>query len=384
MPGADVAVIGAGVFGSWTAWHLGRAGAKVTLVEAWGPGHSRSSSGDESRIIRMSYGADEIYTRMSMRSMIAWNELCERTGESLFRKTGALRIGLENDPYSDASRVSMTNAGVAFEVLSPGELQRRFPQFHLSNHNAIGIFEPDSGALMARRAVAAVFRDAAQSGVQHDRAQVDAPAGNGRVKSLRTTSGAEVHADQFVFACGSWLPKLFPDVLGTRIFPTRQEVFYFAPPSGSLEFAPGPFPIWLDITDPRCPYGFPDLEARGVKIAFDLHGEPFDPDSVDRFVSMERVHEMREFLGERFPALRNAALNESRVCQYENTSNGDFLIDRHPHFDNVWICGGGSGHGFKHGPAVGEYAGAMVLGRGTPEPRFSLASKTQVHARAVY
>ena len=125
MAGADVAVIGAGVFGSWTAWHLGRSGAKVTLVEAWGPGHSRSSSGDESRIIRMSYGADEIYTRMSMRSMIAWNQLCERTGEPLFRKTGTLRIGLENDPYSDASRVSMTNAGVTFEVLSPGELQRR-------------------------------------------------------------------------------------------------------------------------------------------------------------------------------------------------------------------------------------------------------------------
>ena len=115
--GADVAVIGAGVFGSWTAWHLSRAGAKVVLVEAWGPGHSRSSSGDESRIIRMSYGADEIYTRMSMRSMIAWNELCERSGEPLFRQTGALRIGLENDPYSDASRVSMATLR---ESISPG------------------------------------------------------------------------------------------------------------------------------------------------------------------------------------------------------------------------------------------------------------------------
>jgi sarcosine oxidase len=377
MAGADVAVIGAGVFGSWTAWHLGRSGAKVTLVEAWGPGHSRSSSGDESRIIRMSYGADEIYTRMSMRSMIAWNQLCERTGEPLFRKTGTLRIGLENDPYSDASRVSMTNAGVTFEVLSPGELQRRLPQFRLSNPNAIGIFEPDSGALMARRAVASVCADRGDR-VEYKTVKIGSPSGGGRFKL------PNVEAAQYVFACGAWLPKLFPDVLAKRIFPTRQEVFYFAPPPGDAQFMSGNLPIWLDITDPRCPYGFPDLESRGVKIAFDLHGEPFDPDSVDRFVSAERVHEMREFLGERFPALRNAPLNESRVCQYENTSNGDFLIDRHPHFDNVWICGGGSGHGFKHGPAVGEYTSAIVLGSGTPEPRFSLASKAEAPARSVY
>ena len=140
-------------------------------------------------------------------------------------------------------------------------------------------------------------------------------------------------------------------------------------------------PMWLDITDPRCPYGFGDIESRGVKVAFDLHGEPFDPDSVDRFVSAERVHEMRQFLGDRFPALRNTPLNETRVCQYENTSNGDFLIDRHPHFENVWICGGGSGHGFKHGPAVGEYTSAMVLGTGTAEPRFSFGSKIEVRAQ---
>jgi glycine/D-amino acid oxidase-like deaminating enzyme len=82
--------------------------------------------------------------------------------------------------------------------------------------------------------------------------------------------------------------------------------------------------------------------------------------------------------------LKEAPLLETRVCQYENTSNGDFLIDRHPAFDNVWLVGGGSGHGFKHGPALGEYVAARVVEGGPVEPRFTLATKGTVQQRAVF
>ncbi len=175
-------------------------------------------------------------------------------------------------------------------------------------------------------------------------------------------------------------------LLGSRIFVTRQEVLFLGTPAGDTRFAPPACPVWIDFSDDRGMYGFPDLDTRGFKVAFDRHGPPFDPDSNDRFVRPEKVAEARRYVAERFPALADAPVVDSRVCQYENTSNGDFLIDRHPTFQNVWLVGGGSGHGFKHGPAVGEYVAARVTGAATPavEPRFSLASKKTEQNRAVY
>jgi sarcosine oxidase len=405
MPAYDVAVIGAGVFGSWTAWRLRCEGRRVLLVDAWGPGHSRSSSGGESRIIRMGYGADAIYTRMAHRSLRLWKELFSDVGQgTLFHPTGVLWIGREDDPYTCATRETLREAGVPVEILSSSELAGRYQQMTLSQEtersnqtrrgDVFGILEPESGALLARRAVAAVVEEAIKHGVEYARESVlslsgssvsgSSPSSNGRLTSLRTASGEAIHAEQFVFACGPWLPKLFPELLGKRIHPTRQEALFFAPPAGDSRFAPPQLPIWLDFTDPRGPYVFPDLEGRGVKLAFDRHGPAFDPDSGDRNVSRESVAQARQFLAERFPALRDAPLTESRVCQYENTSNGDFLIDRHPDFENAWLVGGGSGHGFKHGPAVGEYVTARMIHGAPEEPRFSLASKGETRSRTVY
>jgi sarcosine oxidase len=369
----DICVIGAGAFGSWTAWHLRRAGASVLLVDAWGPGHSRSSSGGESRIVRMGYGADKIYTRMALGSLALWQDLFLRTGRQLFHRTGVLWMARQDDPSSTATRQTLERAGVPMEILSGAELALRYPQMTPAGDRAYGIFEPGSGALMARRAVALVVEDAVRNGVTY------------AVESVEPAALLhERRAATLVFACGPWLPKLFPDVLGKRIRPTRQEVFFFAPPAGDGRFAPPHLPVWIDFTDPRGPYGFPDLEGRGFKLAFDRHGDDFDPDSGDRRLSAEGLAEARRFLSERFPALAAAPLTESRVCQYENTSTGDFLIDRHPELENVWLVGGGSGHGFKHGPAVGEYLCARILRQGPEEPRFSLAAKAEARQRTVY
>jgi monomeric sarcosine oxidase len=377
------AVVGAGAFGSWIALHLARAGQSVVLLEAHGAGHSRASSGGESRVIRMGYGADEIYTRWSMRSLVLWKELFERTGRRLFHRAGVLWMAQQDHPKAISTRQTLEKCGVPFEVLDEGELRRRYPQMRFGAE-VWGILEPDSGALMARRAVQLTAEEAARAGAAYVPQAVAGPRGSGRLDSLATSDGTTVRAETFIFASGPWLPKIFPDLLGKRIFPTRQAVLFFGAPSGDSRFASPALPVWIDFTDKRVPYGIPDLENRGFKIALDRHGPPFDADTGERLVTREEVAEVRRYLASRFPDLRNAPLVESRVCQYENTSSGDFLIDRHPDFENVWLAGGGSGHGFKHGPAVGEHVAALIAGTAQVEPRFSLATKEQAQKRKIF
>jgi glycine/D-amino acid oxidase-like deaminating enzyme len=171
-------------------------------------------------------------------------------------------------------------------------------------------------------------------------------------------------------------------VLQDCIHPTRQEVFFFGTPTGDQRFTAPALPIWIDFKDEA--YGFPDLEGRGIKVAIDRHGAPFDPDAGNRLASEAGLLAVRQYLARRLPEMKDAPVTETRVCQYENTANGDFLIDRHPGFENVWLVGGGSGHGFKHGPVVAEYVTARIEGRGVIEPRFALATKTATPSRAVF
>lgn len=379
----DVAVVGAGVFGAWTALELSRRGKSVVLLEAYGPGHSRASSGDESRIIRMGYGGDEIYTRWSQRSLVKWKELFAPTGnKELFKNTGVLWMAAANDPTLRATREVLTRCGVPFESFDREALAGKCRQINLQNVGE-GVYEPDSGVLMARRAVAATVAEAVRLGAEFRLAAIAVPAGSGKLDAIYcVNSGEPVFANAFVFACGSWLKKLFPSVLGQRIFVTRQPVFYVCVPPGDDRFSGANLPTWL-IQNDEC-YGMPDLESRGLKVALDRHGEPVDPDTQSRLVTEAEIAEVRTYVAKRFPALKDAPIAETRVCQYENTSSGDFLIDRHPEMSNVWFVGGGSGHGFKHGPAVGEYAAGQLLDEGQPEPRFSLESKLTIQNRAVF
>lgn len=398
----DVAVIGAGVFGSWIAYCLRKTGASVILLDACGPAHARASSGGESRIIRMGYGPDDIYTRWSLRALRLWQELfAEAARPELFQRTGVLWIADEStrESYARDTITTLTDLRVPFEKLSNADLRHRYPQIAIDD-TSYGILEPASGVLIARRAVQCVVDQAQKIGVTYRLAAAQSPkpssALRGELHELATTNAGEnISAAKFIFACGPWLPKLFSDLLANRIFNSRQEIFFFGVPFGDTRFQPPALPTWLILRDEF--YGMPDLESRGFKVANDRHGPAVDPDTQCRLASPEALAAAREFLARRFPALQDSPVVETRVCQYENTSNGDFLIDQHPDFENVWLVGGGSGHGFKHGPSVGEYVTMRILQAGATSPsssltpaadqlerRFSLATKESVQHRAVF
>ena len=381
---AHIAVIGAGVFGTWTAHHLLAAGHRVTLADAWGPAHARASSGGESRMTRAAYGKDLIYSRMAFDSLAQWKALSSLSGLPIFAPCGVLFFFPHEEAYLTDSLAAHANLGIPSQALGKAEMAKRFPMIDFDGISA-AIYEPGFGALMARRAVQTLVMRFVKDGGQYVNGFVQPPATRTtKLTEITLASGERIAADRFVFAAGPWLPKLFPEIIGDRIQPTRQEVFFFAPPAGDPLFQPGRMPGWADFNGGDVYYGFPDLEARGVKFAHDAHGVDVDPDTQSRRPTDAALAEVIAYRDRRFPRLRGAPLTESRVCQYENSSNGDFLIDRHPAMSNVVIVGGGSGHGFKHGPEVGRLAATLALSGGVQkEPRFSLATKATTHRREV-
>ena len=380
---SDVVVIGAGVFGVWTAYHLANAGASVTLVDAYGPGNSRSSSGDESRILRCGYGLAEIYSRFATRSRELWCELDARHGSALplWHSCGVLWLAPAGDQYATDTLSTLRRGQYQIEVLDRSAVESRYP--HLRSDGAeLLIFEPQGGVIMARRAVQVLAAGLSKRGVTLRSGRALKPSTPRRVSSVHLADGTELAGERFVFACGAWLPAVFPDSLGARITPTRQVVMYFGTPGGADWFGAAGTPALIDFA--AGVYAVPSLENRGVKVGIDTHGPRFDPDNDGRIIDPESISRARAWLARRVPALADAPIVESRVCQYENTASGDFLIDRHPDHDNVWVVGGGSGHGFKHGPEVGRYAAARLTGSIAAEPRFSLASKSETHQREVH
>lgn len=374
-------MIGAGVIGSWIAHTLIKLGNTVALLDAYGAGNSRASSGGESRVIRMGYGDNDLYTRWSQRSMNLWKAFFKSRGLELFHQTGVLWLAWPGETYTLNTRATLERLRVSFERLGKRDLEARFPQIAL-RRISWGLLEPNSGVLSARRAVQALVDDFSRNGGDYIQEAVLRPTVENRIDRVVTSGGRQIKADVFVFACGPWLPRVFPELLKGVIRPTRQEVFFFGPAPGDQSFAPPRMPVWIELGAGM--YGVPDVEGRGFKLAPDKHGPPFDPDSGSRLVTARSVANARRYIAGRFPALKASPLLETRVCQYENTWNGEFLIDRHPRFQNVWLVGGGSGHAFKHGPVLGEYVSAKIVKGGEADSVFRLAAKQRVKRRMIY
>ncbi|MFZ9898215.1 MAG: FAD-dependent oxidoreductase [Gemmatimonadaceae bacterium] len=361
----DVVVIGGGAFGVWTALALREMGHQVTLLDAYGPGSSRATSGDETRQIRVGYGDREGYARMAHRAMDAWTAREAEFGVPLLVRTGRLEIAPTWTPALRATQAMLARFGVATEAFTVDELRRRYPQMGFDGIG-VGLLEPGAGVVRAKQAILTAAATFARKGgtVVVQRAEPGRAEG-GRLVDVTLADGSRLAAQQFVFACGPWLPKVFPDLLGRRIRVPKRDVLYFGVPAGDTRFAPPALPNFSESAY----YGFPSIDGRGVKVCPTNGPDTWDPDTDERIVDPMQVRRARLYLTKRFPALAAQPITETRVCQLENTEDEHFLIDRHPAYANVLIAGGGSGHAFKHGPVLGEYVARRTVGEPT-DPTF--------------
>jgi glycine/D-amino acid oxidase-like deaminating enzyme len=351
-------VVGTGVFGASLSHRLVTDGWQVTMVDQAPPGHERATSAGHTRVIRYGHGAEPWYTRLAWRARDLWRELEAEAGTALLVECGALWLAGERDTWTAASERTMTAEGIPVERLDPEEAAKLYPSFR-ADGLAFGLLEPAAGVLYARKAVQLLVERARAMGAAWVQG-LAVPDGAG----VRV-GGETLRADRVVWACGPWLPKVFPGVVDLLV--SRREYRY-------LDAGPAwrHVPVWVDFDD--CFYGLPDL-GWGVKAAPDDAGPEYDPDSGSRELDPAGEPVLRRRLAGRFPALAEAPMIGGRVCQYELTADNEFIIAPHPEHDGVWLLGGGSGHGFKHGPALAEYVETLLDGRAAPDPRFGLGHR---------
>ena len=358
MPSAIV--VGAGVFGAALADRLAADGWEVTLLDRDEPGHARAESGGESRLIRYSHGADAWYTRSAWRARELWREL----GSDLLVESGLVWFARREDGWEADSERVLREVGVPVERLAPESAAELFPSVR-TDDLAFVLHEPAAGILRAREATRALVRRATARGATLERADAR-PAG----AALRLGDGRRLEADRVVWACGAWLARLFPELVALRV--TQQDLFFFdAPP----EWSTPPLPGFVDYDGAA--YGLGALDGNGVKVAPDVDGPAFDPDQWPRSAQPENELRAREYLEWRFPALAGAPITSHAACQYSLTGDTHFLAAPHPeHAGTVWLYGGGSGHGFKHGPELAERMAAWLSEDEGPEPRFGLGPRS--------
>lgn len=355
--GSRVAVVGAGVFGGWAALYLLKKGYRVTLIDSWGPGNSRSSSGDETRVIRSTYGANKTYFDLNVRALSLWKEHEPLFRRKVFHNSGVLWLCYNADtPVVDDSIPYAKAHGMEYERISVDQLRTRFPLINTSDlHHAY--LDPFGGYLKARESVIALNELFIATGGTYIQQQAGAPENN----HVTLGNGEKIEADLYLYACGPWMGTLFPTVLGSVITCTRQEAYYFGV-NGNDASEFDAMPAWVDVDGQDFYYGIPSNANRGFKIGVDIRGSLFEPTGGERTLNPETLAKARKFIGHRFPKLKDAPLLEHRVCPYENSPDGNFIFDVHPTSANVIFLGGGSGHGFKHGPALGELVADVIAG----------------------
>jgi len=352
MPSAIV--IGAGVFGASLADRLARDGWEVNLVDRHEPGHPRSESGGETRLIRCSHGPDAFYTRSARRAWELWREL----GEGVLVEPGVVWFARQENGWEADSERVLRETGIPVERLDPGNARRLFPSLGVDDL-AFVLHEPEAGVLKASEGVRALVRRARDAGARL-LIEPARPAG-----ATVEVGGRREDADAVVWACGAWLAQLFPQLVDLRV--TFQQLSLFeAPPEWS---GPG----WVDFD--AATYGHALIEPFGFKAASDLDGPDIDPDERALEAGTDAETQGRKYLAHRFPALAGAPLRSVPACHYSSTADGQFIFAPHPEYERTWLLGGGSGHGFKHGPAMAEHVAAVLAGHAEPEPRFALGER---------
>jgi glycine/D-amino acid oxidase-like deaminating enzyme len=360
-------IVGAGVFGGSLAWTLARAGVQVTLVDQFEPGDVRATSGGESRLIRCGHGPDQHYAASSRRARTLWRELEAECGEELLVECGVTWFAQREHGWEAECVPVFETLGIPHERLAPEEGSRLFPSFDPAGL-AFLLHEPEAGVLRAQRAVRALARAAARHGAEIIRARAT-PAG----PAVRLEDGRMLEADAVVWACGSWLGLLFGEHVVIRA--TRQELLFFG--GGPAWRTPG-VPGWVDFD--AAFYGTGDVDELGVKAAPDVDGPPLHPDAELPAIGDGTEAETRAYLRRRFPALADAPLSGAKTCRYELSPDAHFIAAPHPDYDGVWLLGGGSGHGFKHGPAMAERVAAALAGTAALPAEYGLEHRGPGHA----
>jgi glycine/D-amino acid oxidase-like deaminating enzyme len=369
-------VVGAGAFGGWTALHLLRKGFQVTLVDQFGPGNSQSSSGGETRLIRAFYDK-QIYFDMTLRALELWKENEPKMDRKVFHQTGLLLFNYKpTTPELEVAWPLYKKAGLALEKVSLSEAATRWPQVSTTGLDHI-MYDPQAGYLDARDSCAAVLNLFINEGGTFIQQKVkDENFKSGKATSITLEDGRMLEADNFVFACGPWLVRLFPQ-LTKKLKVTRALELFFSPPPGESDLMEHRLPTWMDrdLDGPFRSFGVPGSAYRGFKIGIT---PPENNNVTDRFETYDRVITAEELklahgvLAKRFPKMGGRPLIEQRVCQYTMTPDTDYILDKHPEASNLWVMGGDSGHGFKVGPAFGELAANTVAGEAKVMDVFAL------------
>jgi glycine/D-amino acid oxidase-like deaminating enzyme len=356
-----VVIVGAGTFGASLAWTLAGRGNEVVLIDQFEPGDVRATSGGETRLIRCAHGRDDDYAAMARRARTLWRDL-ERESETLLvHQTGVSWFAHDEHGWESDSLRVLRGLGIPCEHLSVEVAARQFPSFK-GDDLAWVLYEPEAGVLRAQQAVQTLAKRAVARGATLLRGRAR-PDGDRVILDDRVLDG-----DRIVWACGGWLAGLFPGLIELRV--TQQELFFFL---GGPTWERSP--AWVDYD--RAVYGTGDLDALGVKVAWDQEGPPLDPDAPLGEASPEIERLTRGYVADRFPALADARLVGSKRCRYEISADSHFFAGPHPEDENVWIVGGGSGHGFKHGPALAErIADAWDAVKPLP-PHFTVGKRTR-------
>ena len=357
-------IAGAGVMGSWTAYFLAKAGCEVTICDPWGAGNPRASSGGESRIIRYMYGENEIYFDLARRAMELWKQEEKNVGKQLFYQNGMLIFSeMPRYEYAEISRPLYEKAGLKLQKISANLLKSQYPYFRTDDLDH-AIYDPEAGYLLAAESCQAVSQAVAREGGKfiHAAAQPGEIMG-GPMEQITLGDGTRLQADVFVFANGPWLGRSFPELLEGKLRVTRQPVFFFGPPADFAQKLDRPFPVWMNrdaANRERC-YGVYDPRLSAFKLAYtQLEEQELDPSDDARIVRPEEIAHARYLMEKRFAFMKDAPLLYTKVCQHTDTPDKNFILDQHPEADNVWLLGGGSGHAFKHGPALGELAARSI------------------------
>ena len=358
-PTSEIVVVGAGAFGGWTALYLREMGFAVTMVDQYGPGNSRATSGGESRQIRAGYGERDIYTRWVLEAFERWKAREAEWGKTLFFRTGQLSLAREWTKDLTDTRKVFDKLGVKYEVVPHDDLPRRYPQMNTKDMS-VAMYTPSTGVLKAREGCVAVAQAFEKKGGRFLIAKADLGRRSGStLQDVALSTGQRIAAQTFVFACGPWLPKVFPAVMKNKLSTPRRVVFFYGTPPGDERFTYPNFPTWsVDNA-----YGFPSIEGKGFKVVPTFERVIVDPDTQEHTLTADELRRGRDFVTKWFPALAGQPLVESKVCQREDSIDEHFIVTQHPELRNVWLVGGGSGHGYKHGIMLGDYVANRVVGK---------------------